>query len=160
MRFLNLQSTSKIKQQLLDLVQTDRSEFDSNGFKIIMVPDKIIMADRVLARLKLKFKGQAIIFHMQPNTFYRFHTDQTRKCAINMLISGETSHCYYGDETSSEEVIDNVSELKYQDSRYYLLNTQLKHAVLNFNNHRYMLSLGFKDFDYTTIKNYCEENLL
>jgi hypothetical protein len=40
---------------------------------------------------------------------------------------------------SNDEEVLNINELSYEPDYYYLLNTHLKHAVVNRNNTRYLL---------------------
>ena len=155
MNYYPLNTVSTVKSNILNYVESSDQWFTSNGFDILKIPDNLL--DTVLTTIKFKFNGSAIVFKMRANTFYRFHTDERRQCAINLLLTGLDSNCYYGDQTDSEEVIENVTELKYELDRYYLLNTRKKHAVRNGNNVRYLLSIGFNNYDYDTVKKYCND---
>jgi hypothetical protein len=114
--------------------------------------------DPVTVKLMNQFKAVPIIFRLPPWQFYRFHTDEIRSCALNMLLVGTDSQTYYGTESEEEEVM-NIRELNYEPDCYYLLNTHEKHAVINRNNLRYMFSLGFNvPLSYTQVKEFCEAN--
>lgn len=154
MNYYSLNTVSTVRSDILNYVESSDKWFTSNGFEILSIPNKLL--DTLL--LNIKFNGSAIVFKMNPNTFYRFHTDERRQCAINLLLTGFDSNCYYGDQTDNEEVFENVTELKYELDRYYLLNTHKKHAVRNGNNVRYLLSIGFTNHDYETVKKYCEDH--
>ena len=155
MNYYQLNAISNKRNKILEYVQASDQWISTNGFSILKIPDNFLDTD--LLRTKFKFYGNCIVFKMQPNTFYRFHIDESRQCAINLVLSGFDSNCYYGEQTDNEEVIENVSELKYELDRYYLLNTRRKHAVRNGNNVRYLLSIGFNNYDYETVKLYCQE---
>jgi hypothetical protein len=154
MNYYPLNTVSTARSQILNYVETSDQWFSSNGFDILKLSNDLL--DPALLRLKLELNGSAIVFKMMPHTFYRFHTDERRRCAINLLLTGFDSNCYFGDQTNNEEVIENVTELQYELDRYYLLNTHKKHAVRNGNSIRYLLSIGFNDHDYDTVKQYCE----
>ena len=155
MNYYPLNTVSTVKSNILNYVESSDQWFSSNGFDILKIPNNLL--DTTLLKIKFKFNGSAIVFKMNPNTFYRFHTDERIQCAINLLLTGLDSNCYYGDQTDNEEVIENVTELKYESDRYYLLNTRKKHAVRNGNNVRYLLSMGFNNYDYDTVKKYCQD---
>lgn len=76
-----------------------------------------------------------------------------------MLISGEKSHCYFADPTNKDQIFENLQELIYESSTYYLLNTKKHHSIINFDNNRYMLSVGFINYSYETVKNYLLNNV-
>jgi hypothetical protein len=158
MNYYSLNTVSTVKSNILNYVETSDQWFSSNGFDILKIPNNLL--DTTLLTIKFKFNGSAIVFKMNPNTFYRFHTDEHRQCAINLLLTEVDSNCYFGDQTDNEEVIENVTELKYESDRYYLLNTRKKHAVRNGNNVRYLLSMGFNNYDYETVKRYCQDQLI
>jgi hypothetical protein len=156
MNYYQLNTVSTGRSDILNYVESSDQWFSSNGFNILKIPNNLL--DTLLLKIKFKFNGNAIVFKMISNTFYRFHTDERRQCAINLLLTGFNSNCYYGDQTDNEEVIENVTELKYELDQYYLLNTHKKHAVRNGNNIRYLLSIGFNDYDYETVKKYCQDH--
>jgi hypothetical protein len=155
MNYYPLNTTSTVRTDILNYVESSNQWFVSNGFNILKIPNNLL--DPVLLKIKFKFNGNAVIFKMMPNTFYRFHSDEHRQCAINLLLTDVDSNCYYGEQTDNEEIIENVTELKYDLDRYYLLNTHKKHAVRNGNNIRYLLSIGFNKYDYETVKKYCQD---
>jgi hypothetical protein len=158
MSYYPLNTVSTFRSQILNYAESGDQWFSSNGFDILRISNDLL--DPALLQLKLDLNGSAIVFKMMPNTFYRFHTDERRRCAINLLLTGFDSNCYFGDQTHNEEVIENVTELQYELDRYYLLNTNKKHAVRNGNSIRYLLSIGFNDHDYGTVKQYCENHKL
>jgi hypothetical protein len=92
-------------------------------------------------------------------TWYDWHTDETRQCAINMLIEGTDSQTFFGNRISRDIV--ELTELTYEPLQYYLINTQQKHAVLNLNNTRYMLSIGFNyPNTFKNILQFCKDDNL
>jgi hypothetical protein len=158
MNYYPLNKVSTVRSNILNYVESSDKWFTSNGFDLLKIPDNLL--DILLLTIKFKFNGSPVVFKMHPNTFYRFHTDERRQCAINLLLTGVDSNCYFGDQTDNEEVIENVTELKYELDRYYLLNTRKKHAVRNGNNVRYLLSIGFNNYDYETVKKYYQDQLI
>ncbi len=157
--FIQLKTNSKVRLPILQFAKNSSTTwFHKNAFDIAVVPADLL--DTTLLNFKNKFSAHPIIFRMQPWQFYRFHTDAARSCAINMLLEGTDSHTYYGTETKDEEVLD-IQELQYNIDSYYLINTQLKHSVINRDNIRYMFSMGFpQEVSYSLIRDYCWENNL
>lgn len=156
MNYYPLTTSSTSRSKILNYVESSDQWFSSNGFDILKIPNNLL--DTFLLLMKTELNGGAIVFKMAPHTFYRFHTDAHRQCAINLLLTGFDSNCYYGDQTDNEEVIENVTELQYELDRYYLLNTRRKHAVRNGSEVRYLLSIGFNDYDYETVKQWCQDH--
>ena len=135
---LNLFDT--LANQLTERANTQHSWFSSNGFNILKI-DKNFFKSSNLFPLIEKYDARPLIFKINPMTWYDWHTDSTRQCAINLLLTGFNSHCFFGDRENRDIV--NLTELTYLPNTYYLLNTQVKHAVLNFKETRYVLSIGF-----------------
>lgn len=153
---LNLVDT--FSGQLLNQATTRQDWFSSNGFDILKI-DKNFFKDSNLFPIIQKFNAVPLIFKVDPMIWYDWHTDSTRQCAINLLLTGFNSHCFFGDRKSRDLV--HLTELTYQPNTYYLLNTQTKHAVLNFTETRYLLSIGFNQpSNYTSVLNYCKEHNL
>jgi hypothetical protein len=152
MYYYQLNTVSTIRTNILKYVESNDQWFSSTGFDILKIPNELL--DTTLLSMKTELNGNVVALKMMPRTFYRFHVDARRYCAVNLLLTGFDSKCYFGDQTDDEEVIENVTELQYDLDRYYLLNTRKKHAVMNGNTVRYMLSMGFNDYNYETVKQY------
>jgi hypothetical protein len=114
-----------------------------------------------LFELIIKFKGKPVILKTDPMYWYNWHTDSIRKFSINSFIDGPDSRCFFGETEDTDSVLVKLTELVYEPGRYYLFNTQASHAVLNGNNTRYILSIGFIDpYTYQDALAYCQENNL
>lgn len=158
--YLKLNTKTQLKDSLLEFAtKPETAWIRKNAFDIAMVPKSLIIVDGVISNILTKFNVVPIIFRMQPWQFYRFHTDAARSCALNLLLDGTDSQTYYGENTDCEEVM-NINELVYDDRSFYLLNTHVKHAVINRNNTRYMFSMGFSDYSYNEIAEFCQANNL
>ena len=156
MYYHQLNTVSQARKNILNYVESNDKWFFNTGFDILKIPNDLLDTD--LLSLKTALNGNVVVLKMVPRTFYRFHTDTSRYCAVNLLLTGFDSNCYFGDQTADEEVIENVTELQYDPDRYYLLNTRKKHAVRNGNEIRYMLSMGFNDHKYEIVKKWCEDH--
>lgn len=158
MNFVKINTLSTIREKIFKFSLSSKVWHKNNGFDILKIPNFLIELDSTLSYFVKKFNGIPTVFKMIPNTFYKFHVDEKRKCSINLLLSGYNSNCYFGELSESEEIIKNITELKYELDYYYIFNTQQKHAVLNHNNYRYLLSVGFNEYTYDDIvKNYQNE---
>lgn len=149
LNFTDHELVNKIKQS----IETRTDWFEANGFQMIRL-DKAMFFKTSLFELVLKYNGKPVCIKMNPMTWYDWHIDETRQCTINMLIEGTNSKCFFGDRQSRDIV--NLTELPYEIGSAYLLNTQIKHAVLNLANDRYLLSIGFDTPNtYSSILDYC-----
>jgi hypothetical protein len=156
--YYKLNLVDALTDQLVNQATTRQDWFSSNGFDILKI-DKIIFKDSNLFPVIQQFDAVPLIFKINPMTWYDWHTDSTRQCAINLLLTGFNSHCFFGDRESRDLV--HLTELTYEPNTYYLLNTQTKHAVLNFTETRYVLSIGFNSpASYQEILKHCIDNNL
>lgn len=153
--YCKLDTVDSYSQDLTSQIFSRNDWFSSNGFDILKI-DLSFFKDSKLFPVIKQYNAVPLIFKMNPMTWYDWHTDSTRQCAINMLLTGFNSHCFFGDRENRDIV--NLTELKYDSDCYYLLNTQEKHAVLNFNETRYLLSIGFNSPNtYSNILQTCKE---
>lgn len=151
MNYFKLYTKSELRLSFLELAKNNKSWENQHSFDVLNLTNEFNNFDLTLNYFIQNFDAKPFLLKLSPNTFYRFHVDSVRKCAINMLLDGNDSHCYFGKMTKYEEVIDNVSELVYEKDYYYLFNTKEKHAILNLNNYRYMLSVGIENYDFFTV---------
>lgn len=130
----------------------------SNGLEFIPVPI-ILISNPPLTKMLVKFKASPVILKMNKMTWYDWHIDEKRVCTINVLLVGENSKCFFGHHSAPGTLA--LDELVYTQGRCCLLDTTKKHAVLNMENTRYMLSLGFHSHTcYDEIMTYCKETEL
>lgn len=97
------------------------------------------------------------IFRNNPNSCYGWHFDAIRSSAINMLIDGFDSMCVFGNPQPQSQYSD-LSIIKHRPNTYYLLNVKKYHTVYNFNNQRYILSLGIPKKSFAEVKEYLKEH--
>lgn len=122
--------------------ENDLTKFDKS-FRYFEVYDmdiwRVLQSCPFLEQLNIRHKiYKAGILSLHPNFYYRLHTDFGRGVAINMLLSGEDSHCLFVDDT-------DFVELKYNKNKLYLFNTQKPHTVINFSQQRLMFSVTFAE---------------
>lgn len=123
---------------------TDNNEISNNDdyryFEIFQMPPAYALEScEFLQQLNTRHRIlKTGIFSLHPNFYYRLHTDFGRGVAINMLLSGEDSHCLFVDDT-------DFVELKYNKNKLYLFNTQKPHTVINFSQQRLMFSVAFAE---------------
>jgi hypothetical protein len=97
------------------------------------------------------------VYRTKPNTCYGWHIDSIRLSSINMLIDGFDSMCVFGDMQPQSQY-GNLSVIKHEPNTYYLLNVKKYHTVYNFDNQRYILSLGIPNKSFNDVKLYLKEN--
>lgn len=100
------------------------------------------------------------VYRYSPNFCYQWHIDSIRNAAINMQIDGADSFCAFG-ELAQARKFDKVERLVYEPSTYYLINTSKQHTVFNFDNPRFILSIGIpKPITYNEVKQFIIDNNL
>lgn len=143
-----------------NLIQIDTWQ-NNYGLETCIISDKIWSKEPLLTTIDNRFPIEfGFVIKIPPYTVYNWHLDGTRAAGINMkLHSDVVSHTLFGEPL--DDWNDKFVELKYDDNSFYLLNTQQKHCVINFDKYRYMFSLQFvqnKDtITYQEIYNWCTE---
>lgn len=149
--YLPLQTKSQIASAALlyALSQPDEAWVQYFNFDAVPLPDPLLLKDPLLAGLAAKRTFRGGVLRLPPNTVYNWHTDDLRKCSINMLLRGGPSHCLFADGPFGLNM--RVQELDYAPDTYYVFNTQVPHMVVNMGGPRYMFTLEFlgKDKDVT-----------
>jgi hypothetical protein len=155
-KFVKLKYKTKLVSTILEYVNNAGSEqwFNSNGFDVLKFPKHLLLQDQSCAVIFDKFDCATAILRMKPNTFYKPHTDHTRGAAINLLLSGTKSNTFFVHKSYEPRILD-VECLDYEQDHLYLLNVQQEHAVLNKDNVRYVLSIGFSNSSFEQILECC-----
>ena len=145
--FYKLNVKSECRQKLLEYalsVEDWLEDTNNNQLTFLQkkVPINLVADDPVLGRL-IKEDTRIKIFKTLANTFYHPHKDSHRGAAINLILNNDyNSHTFFtiGKYRTSQS---HIKYLDYEKDTYYLLNTQIPHAVLTLNSDRYVLSFGF-----------------
>lgn len=153
MRYTKLHSNKELCITLNNYAISTNFWQTKHSFDHIIVPLELISNDSVLSYLIQNFEVYAVIFKMNPYEFHRFHVDARRKCAVNMLLSGFDSHCYFGENNNEFTLFTKIEELIYESDTFYLFNTLALHTVLNLSETRYLFSLGIYNQNYDFISN-------
>jgi hypothetical protein len=99
-------------------------------------------------------QNKLAIYRYKPNFCYQWHVDSIRNCALNLQLLGNNSFCMFG-EYYEPRKFRNLQQLAYKENTYYLLNVNNYHTVFNFENDRYLLSIGFpKPHTFEDVKQY------
>lgn len=163
-KFYKLTCTADFVSELLQHTKTKPSSDWISRFSFNILPLfprlPLLMQNRAIRSLVEEYNAQPIVIRIDPMKFYRFHVDDHRGAALNILLEGTDCQTYFGDPDADPYMID-IEELPYEPNSMYLLNTQAKHAVVNRNNHRYALSIGFNSpLTYEQVKDFCIRNNL
>lgn len=143
-------SKDKLKKYLLQENWVKEKSFD-----ITHLNNNILLDNIKLLKTVAKFKGVTSIIKMNPMTWYNWHTDEIRNAAINFLIEGYDSKCFFGNQQDKYNF--NLTELAYDPNSMYLFNVHSTHAVMNLSETRYLLSISFSHNSYNEILEYCIE---
>jgi len=159
--FYKLTNQTNLVDTLKRFIQDPRVNwYTKNAFDVAAVPRFVVESDATIVKLMERFDARPAILKMNPMTFYRFHIDEFRNAALNLLVEGWDSETFYGEPTDNEEIM-SISQLVYEPNCMYLLNTKKPHSVINKNNPRYVFSLGFNDpLTYEQVVEFCKEHAL
>lgn len=97
------------------------------------------------------------VYRLPPNICYGWHIDSKRCASINMLIDGYDSMCVFGTQQPFKKFTD-LTVIHHDQNSYYLMNVKKFHTVYNFNNQRYVLSLGIAEKTFSEVQEYLREN--
>lgn len=112
------------------------------NFSATPIPHEILDLDPLFAALAQKRKFHVGVLRTEPNTCYNWHVDTDRKVALNMLLCDDgQSRCVFAPDQFG--VVTPIVELRYEPDTYYVFNTTVLHAVFNFSEPRYLLSVEF-----------------
>lgn len=114
----------------------DTSDDRKYAIDTLAVPLNLILESSLLLKhihKKFPFK-RATLFSMVPNSAIHLHTDPLRNVALNMLIDGYNSNSLFFNGR-------NFKELVYKPNTFYVIDTSVPHMVLNYTEHRYVLTL-------------------
>lgn len=138
---------SKIKDQIL---QTNNADWGQEyEWKSLAIPDEILLEDFLLKKLREKVNFVGHILGIMPYQFYDWHTDDPRSASMNLLLNDCHCHTLFSQRS---KYICNFIELKYKPDTYYILNTNIDHTLINFDQPRYLLSLSFeKNLNYINL---------
>lgn len=113
------------------------------NMKLLPIPVSMVEKEDKLLKIVKKYNAEVriAIYDTEPNTAFHWHTDKSRYASLNILIDGWDSKCLFSDN-EYKGMRSNLVELHYEKNRVYLLNVTKEHCVLNFNNPRFMFSIG------------------
>ena len=124
-----------------DTTDTDKR----NTFLQYHPPVELFNNNPKLSEVITKYNLRSNIFTMEPNTTYNWHRDATRYAAFNCLLGDDPDYLtvFASDSESTKPMYFSSERLVYEKNRFYLLNTQVPHLVVNYsNNYRSVLTLG------------------
>lgn len=161
--YTKLNVESNIAQRILDkALNSDESKWkrflEQNIFKLDISdfeddPDiyKIIKHFNCEDRLS--------VFKVGPSCSYDWHSDTIRGAAFNLLLNSFDSMIVFG-ESSIYRSHNNLCRLQYEPNTYFLLNVSKQHCVFNFDEARYIVSIGVPEAKYEEVEAYLINNHL
>lgn len=169
--FTKLKIESTCRQALYEYALTIKdweiaTQNDKFSFLQAEIPYSIVKNDKVISSIATKFRVGARIFKMPKNTYYSLHRDGWRGSTVNMLLNDSADSTTFFEINNFRRYQVNVINLKYEQNCYYLLNTRIRHAVINLDQDRFVFSMGLGFFgngsvptDFTYIYNEILGNL-
>jgi len=174
--FFQLATSSAITEQLRQFaVEQDNLDqytvpISSQSRKYILqtqVPKTLLSNCPVLSKLLDNFTWfSALIFKMDPFSLYDWHVDSKDQApaipgktfSINLLLQNQRSSLLVANE--SPDTRTRFTEFQYEPNRLYLLRSNIPHAIVNFEQTRYLLSIRVTSPTYEQAVDYCQSNNL
>ncbi len=116
------------------------------GFEVAKMPLELVLSEPLLESINRKYKiKSAGITKITPYRVYDWHVDINRGVSINLLLTPTCKSLvlFANEVKDSNDQLDFV-ELIYEPKTFYLINNQIKHCVINFNESRYLFTLEFE----------------
>jgi hypothetical protein len=156
--YKKLNQKCSIRKKLLEFCLMDNNwEKPETGTFFKKTPSKeLLQKDDLLNLITDKFllfekwSDSVNIFLLKPWTHYILHQDKFRESSLNLLINFEdvNSLTYFQTSEIYNKLHFEFSNLEYELDSFYLFNSKIPHAVTNFDNPRYLLSITLKgNFD-------------
>jgi hypothetical protein len=139
--FVPLGVKSSIIEEITEIIKSEEDWQPYFNFMAKQVPDEVMLKDPFLRDLYEKEKFVAGITKMNPMTVYDWHTDERRGVTINMLVDSGFSLTLF--TTPSQDLVRHFAVAEYKPQEYHFFNTQIPHAVFNFDRHRYLFTIEF-----------------
>jgi hypothetical protein len=165
--YYKLNEKCKIRKELLEyaISNVNWDPKENLTFLQTSIPKELIEKDLLLLNLAntlgRHYDIGVRIFKMPSWVYYNLHTDAYRPCAINMLLNDISDSVSFFETASFRIGQIAIQELKYETDCLYLFNTQIKHAVLNKNEDRYVLSIAMNGIgDFEKSLNFLKQNNL
>jgi len=133
---------STIFKDLQDFAFQPSEWIEHYNFDAKRIPPEIIFQDDFFIWLSHRYSFVAGILKLDPYVCYDWHIDTRRGVGVNMLLTPfDRSICAF--KVDLDQTVFKIDELKYKPGTYYLFNTQVSHAVYNFETTRYLMSIEF-----------------
>ena len=129
---------------------------------LLLLPVELFKTSPELMKIITKFgaENKLAVYKTAPNTSYHWHKDSCRLACLNILIDGYDSMCLYATPPVNG-MMSNLKKLGYRQNSVFLLNVNQLHSVINFDNDRYLLSIGIPvPNTYTDVKKFIQEEIL
>ena len=120
------------------------------GFNALQISREVWIQESLLNKIDETFPIlQAGILRLHPGEDCNLHVDESRGVSVNMQLN------YNVDSECSFEVLDKITIVPYEESRFFLFNNQQPHKVTNGDGTRHMFSIEFvknkDELDYNTV---------
>lgn len=141
----------------------------NSNFKISLAPNLWLAPttfknSTFVKNIENHFKTQCVLkYHLNiPNSYYDWHIDARRDCALNWLIkTNDNSSVFYREviekavPTNHRPLFYRLIEAEYELYKPTLLNTKFEHCVVNNSDEeRIILSLSIVDVNYDQALDY------
>lgn len=131
-----------------DHVEVKNNIYDRNStFKRCNLP-KNYFDELEIGEIIHEFDLSPKIFCIESNHVYNWHRDSFRNIAFNLTINPDTDYIVmfapdYISSRNEKIIYERIEEIKYDDSKFILFNTQIPHITINRGStNRYLLTIA------------------
>lgn len=141
-------NTPKLTYYLTENLERLNYSDTSYGSYLFKIPRQLVLKETFFEQINEKFEIEFCgVLKIEPYHVYKWHCDQGRGLAINMLLSQDSlAHTIF--RRKDHDILSTqfeFLEIPYKKDTYYLFNTQISHTVINFDSTKYTFTVLFKD---------------
>jgi len=135
------------------------------GISRIVLSDTIIQESNILSIFAKNFiVALSGIYRFPSYSFYDWHTDNTkisgsRTCVINTVIRDDESLLLLQNGIHNQ-LTKKFIKIKYSPGELYVLDVSNPHALIAFEEPRYILSMRITSPSYGDVVQFCKDNNL
>ena len=160
--FYKLKTISNCADSLLyKALNPENSWKNVTGQNVLKLTFDDFSNDPKILKMIEHFKCRLNIIKLLPRSSYSWHKDHIiRPAAINMLLEGWDSITIMGKSVQIGRIFQDLVKIPYEKNRFVLLNVHQWHAVYNFSETRYLLSISIpiQSANYLETLTYIKEN--
>ena len=129
---------------------------------LLLLPKTLFESEPLLMKIINHFgtEKRLAVYKTSANTSYHWHRDASRFSCLNILLDGYDSLCMFANDPV-DGMMHNLVKVNYEPNNVHLLNVTKLHTVMNFDNDRYLLSIGIPPpSTFEQVRNFIQEEIV